>query len=166
MSTENSQATTGLEESFRKYAWDYFALHSDQRMKSFHFFILVATALAGGFFLTLKNNEAQKWMCSFGILLAIFSFVFWKLDQRTRALIKNAERALMYLDEKHNLLKIGELPNPLCLFSREKAETDALKKYPLVGGHFSYTRALNWVFFIFGFIGVIIAFALAIFGAS
>lgn len=157
MQNENSQVSNDLEEPFRQYAWDYFALHSDQRMKSFHFFILVATALTGGLFLTLKNNEAQKWMSIFGGLLMVFAFIFWKLDQRTKALIKIAERALIYLDENKRLPDVNGLPSPLCLFSREKAETDNLKKYPLVGGHFSYTRALNWVFFIFGLMGLVVA---------
>ena len=33
----------------RSYAWDYFALHADQRMKLFNFFLVLAGLILGAF---------------------------------------------------------------------------------------------------------------------
>jgi hypothetical protein len=32
------------DDRIREYAWDYFQLHAEQRLKAFHFFITLATA--------------------------------------------------------------------------------------------------------------------------
>src|SRR5689334_9313771 len=51
-----------LDELFREYAWDYFALHADHRLRAFHFYILLSTALVGGFALSVRNGGFQRWM--------------------------------------------------------------------------------------------------------
>ena len=37
-----------LDELFREYAWDYFALHADHRLRAFHFYILLSTYWSPG----------------------------------------------------------------------------------------------------------------------
>ena len=69
-------AARNLDEVFREYAWDYFAVHAEQRLKAFHFYILLSTAIIGGFGLLIRNGEFHKWMALFGLLLLFFSFVF------------------------------------------------------------------------------------------
>lgn len=148
-----------LEDYFRKYAWDYFALHADHRLRAFHFYILLSTAIIGGFALLVRNGELHRWMSAFGFLLLFFSFVFWKLDDRTRQLVKTGEAALKYLDAQHNLKDCDGLPNPLCLFGREEAMTARLTLFPLVSGHFSYARCFRWVFGMFSIVGLGMAIA-------
>ncbi len=142
-----------LEDSFRDYTWDYFALHADQRLKAFHFYILLSTAIIGGFAVLLKNGDLYKWMSVFGVLLIFFSFVFWKLANRTRSLIKYGEAALEFLDAQHNLSDDGSLPHVLRLFSREKAVSKNLTLFPLMSGHFTYARCFKWVFLMFAAVG-------------
>jgi hypothetical protein len=57
-----------------------------------------------------------------------FSFVFWKMDNRTDQLAKLAENAIRFLDAQHGLPDEGEWPHPLRLFAREQAESDALPR--------------------------------------
>jgi hypothetical protein len=145
--------TESLDERFREYAWDYFSLHADQRLRAFHFYVLISTALLGGFALSVKNGALQSWMAVFGALLVFFSFVFWKLDDRTRQLVKNAENALKFLDDQHRLEDQDGLPHPLRLFSREETASRQLAAFPLMSGHFSYARCFRWVFGMFSIVG-------------
>ncbi|MES1976854.1 MAG: hypothetical protein V4451_02380 [Pseudomonadota bacterium] len=152
--TPTDQPSKSLDETFRSYAWDYFALHADQRMKAFHFYILLSTAILGGFAVLLRNGAFQRWMAVFGLFLIFFSFVFWKLDNRTRGLIKHGEEALEYLDSEHKFQDIDGVPHPLAVFSREKALSAKLPLYPLVSAHFTYARCFRWVFTMFSIVGV------------
>jgi hypothetical protein len=88
------------------------------------------------------------------IVACFFSFVFWKLDQRTRQLIKHAEIALSFLDSQYDLPDLNGMPHPLRLFSREGVVTSTLRGFPLTTGHFSYARCFRWVFFMFSIVGV------------
>jgi hypothetical protein len=38
---------TELQKELREYAWKYFSLHAEQRLKTFHFFVILATVLVG-----------------------------------------------------------------------------------------------------------------------
>jgi hypothetical protein len=142
-----------LDELFRQYAWDYFALHADHRLRAFHFYILLSTALVGGFALSVRNGGFQMWMSILGLLLVFFSFVFWKMDVRTRQLVKNAENALKFLDAQHGLENQSDLPHPLRLFAREEQMSSKLRDFPLISGHFSYARCFRWVFSMFAIVG-------------
>lgn len=143
-----------LDETFRKYAWDYFALHADQRLKAFHFYILLSTAVLGGFAVLLRNGVFQKWMAVFGLFLVFFSFVFWKLDNRTRVLIKHGEAAMEFLDAQHPLAPMEGVPHPLAIFAREKYLSAELPLFPLLSAHFTYARCFRWVFSFFSIIGI------------
>ena len=156
---EPAATPKSLDELFRDYAWDYFALHADHRLRAFHFYILVSTALLGGFALSVKNGGLQSWMAAFGLLLVFFSFVFWKLDDRTRQLVKNGENALKFLDAQHQLQDQDGLPHALRLFSRETSASEKLSTYPLLSGHFSYARCFRWVFGMFSVVGIGLAVA-------
>lgn len=164
--TAESQPPKSLDETFRGYAWDYFALHADQRLKAFHFYILLSTAILGGFAVLLRNGVFQRWMAIFGLFLIFFSFVFWKLDNRTRGLIKHGEQALEYLDAQHALEPVDGLPHPLALFSREKEASEKLPLYPLISAHFTYARCFRWVFSMFSLVGVGAVIACLLFASA
>jgi hypothetical protein len=70
---------------FRDYAWAYFKLHADQRLQSFNFFLIVAGLLAGGITSLLKDGGGTRWIATvLGLTLAVLSFVFWRLEERTQ----------------------------------------------------------------------------------
>jgi len=81
-------------------AYKYFELHANQRMALFNFFLVLSGfALAG--LATIFQNES--WPPAIGAalggLLALISFVFWKLDQRTAFLLKHAETILSTIEQ-------------------------------------------------------------------
>ncbi|HYJ92297.1 MAG TPA: hypothetical protein VEV84_13385 [Pyrinomonadaceae bacterium] len=80
---------------FRQQAWDYFAIHASQRLTTFNFYLVIATLLTTGILASFqKQYEIRFAGIVLGLLLLIFSFVFWKLDQRNKHLIRHAEKAL------------------------------------------------------------------------
>lgn len=78
-----------------EHLWRFFALHAQQRISVFNFFVVLsgvlATAIGGG----IQAGRPMALLVSvLGILLVLVSFVFWKLDQRGSDLIKLSESAL------------------------------------------------------------------------
>jgi hypothetical protein len=92
----------------REYAWNWFALHAAQRMQTFNFF-LVATAflIAGYASLLEKYHWAAFAVALLGSWLALW---FYRLDSRSRQLVKAGERALAILEKQLSAAAgIGEL---------------------------------------------------------
>jgi cbb3-type cytochrome oxidase subunit 3 len=153
-----SPTTNKQQDSFlRKQAWDYFSTHASQRMSIFNFYIALSSVTATTYAASWKadsNLQSARWLLSF--LLCLFAFVFWKLDQRNKALIKNAERALKYFestDKEEITAKV---------FSQEEIETD-LKRRSLVGWRrlqiwkwtLTYSHCLSFVYIVFGTVGAV-----------
>jgi hypothetical protein len=145
-----------LEQTFRKYAWDYFAVHAAQRLAAFQFFITLATAIVGGY-IALVGTGGQKWMALLGLLLSTLAFVFYKLDCRTKELIKNAESALSYLDSQHHLPDVDLLPSPLRLVDRDRVACAGTQLKGVFKKRYSYSRCFAIIFLTFGALGAIAA---------
>lgn len=143
------------EKTYRAQAWSYFSVHAGQRMQTFQFYVTLITALVGGAIVLAKGDYGKIGLGAVGSAIALMSYVFWKLDCRTRLLIKNAEGALKFLDRFHALPPMDGAPHPLDLFSRD----DALRRQRvgllrLVAGDLSYSNCFNLVYAIFGCGGV------------
>jgi hypothetical protein len=143
-----------LKKMFREYAWEYFKLHAGQRLQSFNFFLIVAGLLAAAITSLLKDGGAPRGLATpLGLALVTLSFVFWRLEERTKHLVKNAEAALKHLDSQEGLSDDGGTPNPLRLFDRDDY---------LVGMrwlHLSYSNCFGIVFLVFGILGMVLAVA-------
>jgi hypothetical protein len=140
-----------IDEVFRPYALEYFKVHAEQRLKAFNFYLLLQTALLAVFAAIAKDGNWPKWTALVALLGVFFSFVFWKLDDRTRDLIRVAEEALKHLDEDWELDRPPEGgPSPLALFAREEYLSTNLPKYtPVAALKLSYTRSFRAVFLAF-----------------
>jgi hypothetical protein len=133
----------------RNYAWQYFTTHAEQRLKTFHFYIIIMTLLIGAMF-TLLKLEYTIMLVVMAILMSFFSFVFWKLDERNRELINNAQRTLKMLER-------GKFVR---LFTEEEKQTNTKKERnykSMFKKHFSYSDCFRWVFKLFGIGGILIA---------
>jgi hypothetical protein len=140
----------------RKQAWDYFAAHAAQRMTIFNFYIVLSSVTATTYFATFKaDSNLQLARSPLALSLCFFAFVFWKLDGRNKALIKNAEAAVRRFEENEP----GELVTKV--FTNEKMETD--KRWKAIAGwgwlrfwrwHLSYSDCFNSVFAVFFLVGV------------
>jgi hypothetical protein len=150
-----ARAKDGQVSFLQKQAWDYFNTHAAQRMAVFNFYIALSSLTAAGYvasFKTDSNLASERWIIA--LLLRFFAFVFWKLDQRVKFLIKNAENALRHFES-------GE-PHAIeaKVFIQEEAETRRHRQ--LVQGWrrilfwrlaLSYSHCFNLVYFAFFSIG-------------
>lgn len=149
------------EEHLRKQAWDYFQVHSAQRLTTFNFYLGLSAATTAAVFITFQRDYRVP---SVGIILSLllvfFSFVFWKLDGRNRELIKLSEEALRFFEEKSDLPDEGSQPHKAKLFSREALITGDRKKTQRAYGlqfwkkNYSYATCFKAVIWLFGLTGL------------
>src|SRR5262249_27505239 len=92
------------EDPLRQQAWAYFALHAQQRLITLNFYLLLAAALTTATVASFQRDfKFPLLRVPAGALLVLFSFVFWRLDLRTRTLVKNAEAALTAYELDHQV---------------------------------------------------------------
>ena len=139
---------------YRDSAWRHFVIHADQRLKMFQFYITISTALIGGGVLLIRTDHNAIGLVLLGFLASFFSFVFWKLEVRTRNLVKNAEDAIKHLDESSEVPDLDGEPSPLKLFTRDDFRAKRTKQRS-IPSHFSYHRCFVWVFAVIGFLGTV-----------
>lgn len=117
---DRPEADDGDGSLLQKRAWDYFNAHASQRLTIFNFYIALSSFTATGYFASFKadsNLQSARWIIA--LLLCFFAFVLWKLDQRVKFLIKNAEKALKYFEKAQ--------PHEIHakVFMHEEAETES-----------------------------------------
>jgi hypothetical protein len=144
----------GNSNPLRKQAWDYFAIHASQRMSVFNYYIVLSSLITTGYFASLRaDSHIEKAGPALGLLLSLFSFIFWQLDKRTRFLIKNGEEALSRFEESDP----GDLVTKV--FSNEKDKTAQARARNFTTAllwkwQLSYSDCLNSVFFLFAVAGM------------
>ena len=147
------------EERDRKYAWDYFHLHSTQRLATFNFYITIAIAILAGISTVLQPTINLPYIAIvLGAALALLSFVFWKLDQRNKMLIGVAETALKEIEKRLEAKDHDHPHMPLISLLRmdeRMVKTRRQKKSVFFWkNHYSYTDCFNLIFLLFGISGI------------
>lgn len=132
----------------RSYAWEYFKIHAKQRLETFHLFVLIMTLLLGAI-LTLLDEKSSFLICLTALLMSLFSFIFWKLDQRNRELIEHAEIELARIENKLGPKLVTEEKN-------KTLDKKSLKQSFIFYMHFTYSECFKWAFLAFGFTGLLI----------
>jgi len=67
MATDNDEAKAQALRETRDYIWKYWVCHADQRLRTFHFFILLVTVFLAGILTYLKDARYPIWfirLCS------------------------------------------------------------------------------------------------------
>jgi len=133
----------------REQAWNFFQMQAGQRLMTFNYYVLISSLLCTGLASSLKDDPNSSYLgASFGLLLILFSFVFWKLDRRNSDLIKGAEEALKFFEESSILNDTEGMPhvaNDSCgrnLLLREKKQMWTWKFWKC---SFSYTECFGLV---------------------
>ncbi|MCX5770302.1 MAG: hypothetical protein NTZ09_08535 [Candidatus Hydrogenedentes bacterium] len=151
----------------RDYAWSYFVVHADQRMKTFNFYLVVATLIGGVVVTVAKDTENVAAAGILSLLLPFLSFVFYKLDQRTVCLIKLAEAAMKLIENKSDLNDQEGLAHPLKLFLHEEQTTEIYKAKSVAfwwERPWSYSECFKTVFMTLGTAGLLAAIFLVCIG--
>lgn len=142
----------------RNYIWSYFALHSEQRMKTFNFFIILSTLIIGFIATCIEKNFSSLFLLFASLMLSLLSVTFWKLDARNVMLIKAAEESLIRLEDRF-LAGIPETERDswqgIMIFSAEKNAASSwrgerIKRVPWnKKSIYSFSELLNLVFLVF-----------------
>jgi len=132
-----------------EHAWRYFALHANQRILLFNFFVVISASVSAGLAACLqKGGVFQLVGGGLGMLLVLISFIFWKLDQRTAFLVKHGERAITDLE--------AALPFPAAHLLSSEPEVSAPRRrgfWPL--RMWTYGTAFRVMFAAMGLVGVL-----------
>lgn len=130
------------------HAWRYFELHANQRMAVFNFFLVLTGLTAAGIATSLQGAKTLGLLgVSLGLLMALVSFIFWKLDQRVSFLMKRAELAMSVLE--------ADLPKAAKLFGDEPTVTScACSSGNPWTRHWTYGRSFRVTFWITGIFGI------------
>jgi hypothetical protein len=81
------------------YAWNWFALHSGQRMQLVNFW-LVAVAFLGAAFVQARTGNLRAVAVGVCFAGALASVAFAMMDARTRSLVQVAENALRSIEDE------------------------------------------------------------------
>jgi hypothetical protein len=145
------------QDELREQAWDFFHMQAGQRMTTFNFYIAIASLLSTGLAASFKVDVDFPLLgVALGLLLIVFSLIFWKLDERNRELIKGAERTLMYFERLSGLPDQDGKPHLAKRFTLEEAvskEKRAKRSWCLWKNEYSYYECFKLVFAIFGVVG-------------
>lgn len=120
--------------SHKEYAWKYFELNADQRMKAFNFSLILVGVSIGALASSLRFNN-YEFTLLVGIFLFAVSIIFSIIDLRSRQLLRYGIKALKVL-EKQDV----STPTTIDVFTKEE---EYKKKHWLIGNILSYTFAIN-----------------------
>jgi hypothetical protein len=143
----------------RKQAWDFFQIQAGQRLTTINFYIAISSLLSTGLAASFKANIDLPYLSvAFGLLLILFSFIFWKLDQRNRDLIQGAEASLKFFESKASLEDEAGVPHIAKRFTREEFDTTNKNRkhsWLIWRNHYSYSKCFRFMFIIFGCVGLV-----------
>ncbi len=142
----------------REYAWNYFQFHASQRMSTFNFFVVFCALLTAGLAGTIGRNSHNHLLgVLLGVSLMTVSFVFWKLDQRVRFLIKHAEAALKKIERAWKESPDKVESDCLLLFcSEERKTTEMLLQANVLPSKWkmSYSQCFAVMYLMFSILGL------------
>jgi len=105
--------------------WKYFQMHSQQRILHFNYFIVFSTIITTAFITTIQTSHLNYFPnLIIGFIQIFLSFIFLKIENRNKFLIKHAENIIMKIEK-------DTFPNEdtnFSLFSSEIIETIKRKK--------------------------------------
>lgn len=133
------------------HLWKYFEIHSQQRMMLFNFYIVICGVISSvigyGIQSTKDLISLEITLC---ILLALFSFLFYKLDQRTSFLIKRSEKALANFENQFNTTGIN-------LFFNDSDDLTSRNTSRKLNKVFTYGQIFRGVFILISLLSIILA---------
>jgi hypothetical protein len=137
-------------------------------MKLFNFFLVLSGLILGAFPAVRSLAPAARLTALLPLLLVLTAFIFWRLEQRTRQLVKNGENALRFLDEQWSLTAEGGEPHPLAIVARDDYLVERIKKrwWAKCGVPVTYAGSFRIAYVMIGAVGLVLALWTALFQSS
>ena len=132
------------EKALLDFYWDYFQMHSSQRMQMINFYIGIEVVLIGGLFALLQLDQRICWAeCLVSLAISFISLIFYGLDYRTKELIHWCESCIEAIEQKYKDTRGEEL----LLFSLSERKTKEANKK-------TYSTWLTLQFVVIGILGI------------
>ncbi len=135
-----------IPESPRVYFWNYFALHAENRMRVFQYFVTLSVAIGGGLVFLIGLGKSGCAIILLTLSQCFVSFIFWRLDCRLNALVENAERVLKIIDRKTKFKMGDDTLKKISIFdiddsrvAKTKAKCKSLSFFVTHSGNFKAT---------------------------
>ncbi len=132
------------------HLWKYFEIHSQQRMMLFNFYIVICGVISSVIGYSIQSTKdlisLEITLC---ILLILFSFLFYKLDQRTSFLIKRSEKALADFENQFNTTSIN-------LFINDSDDLTSRNTNRKLNKIFTYGQIFRGVFVVISLLSIIL----------
>lgn len=142
MTEEATSEFSAPEQQALAHAWSWFALHAGQRLQLLNFFLVSVAFLTAAYVAAFEDHPAVSGIV--GVVGAIVSFAFRRLELRTRELVHVGEAPLAVLEAR--LAALANVDS-LRLVDKADAPRRKLTKYSLL------IRVVQWT--------TVLAFAVA-----
>jgi len=158
-----AEADAKVLEWARTYAWDWFEYHAGQRTSMFNYGIAAAAILAAGFGSAFEKHAMVAF--AVGLVGAVVSFSFFRLDARNRYLVDRGEDVLRAVEatlfEKVVVKQSKEFPKPSGILTKiyADAKNDGFWKMIWKGKHRFHMRWVQFVFMVAFLFGAIWAYS-------
>jgi hypothetical protein len=129
-------------------------------VKLFNFFLILSGLILGAFPAVRGMAAGAKAIALLPSLLVLTAFVFWRLEERTRRLVKNGEDALRFLDEQWSPETLPDkTPHYLRLFERDDYFMEVIKErwWAKCGIPVSYAGSFRIAYLMIGGVGAVLA---------
>ena len=145
----------------QQQAWNYFALHAQQRLTTVNYYLVVATTLTATAVASFSEDFGFPGLrFPAGLLLSLLSFAFWRLDFRNRELINAAEATLRSLEASSGIDDSNGKPPVEWLFTREHCQSEERRATASWANRIvprTYSHVFNVLFGSFLVVGFLIA---------
>lgn len=161
MDPKNDDPVTKARLETRDYVWKHWAFHAEQRLRAFHFFILVVTVILAGLLTYIKDARYPHYAAPGCFLLPVLCWIFWRLDCRSRDFIRHAEHILQEIERA---IPPDVVPSEQQLFVQMEIKTENANKANREESVWKLSRwwhapltfyySFRALFFIFGIFGI------------
>lgn len=133
-----------------EYAWNWFSYHAGQRQAVFRFFVILTGALLAGY-IGLRGDGDAVGAFLLGLLILVVSVLFWRLDMRSKTLVKLAERSLK-VSEAQLASVLGREECRLARAADEEPRPKPGRRLSLLDRHVYSFRQVYRIIFVSGII--------------
>ncbi|MGE8422209.1 RipA family octameric membrane protein [Sphingobacterium siyangense] len=147
----NNKLTSISDRDWLDLAFKHFVQHAQQRVQHFNYFIVFSSLISTATITTLtSSNKVYLIALVLGSIQILISFIFIKIDDRNRFLIKHSEEIIKQIE-------ISSC-TPFALFSTEENVTkmEMANDKSFFKRSYSHRKSYNIVYGVFGFIGIFV----------
>ncbi|MCL2177128.1 MAG: hypothetical protein FWB72_04205 [Firmicutes bacterium] len=138
-------------------AWKHFEFHAKQRLSLLQFYLIFTGVLATAIVTIFSLGGLYSLGIFLGILMAVKSLLFYKLDHRNKLLTKVAETVIREFERKFDFSYDNKYLDKIKVFTKAQeipTEPETKQVKNIFTFPYSHGRVYKIIFVIFGFLGV------------